>query len=582
MRLIDIVTGPWAITPEMLVEIQNIYCIHLRGPKISESYVKAVEEKNGQPLENKQLPYEVNTQGVAVINAIGVIGKRMNLMTRISGGVSTEMLGKDILQALDDPNVKSIILNVDSPGGTVDGTQELANMIYDNRDRKPIVTFSDGMIASAAYWIASATDKVFISGDTNFIGSIGVVARHVDVSKLEEKAGIKTTEITAGKYKRISSEYEPLSKDGQADIQSKVDYIYSVMVTDIAKFRGVPVETVLKDMADGKIFIGNQAIDADLVDGKMSMVSLIEMMGKTPARSLFTAMKDEFTAGPNLSHDSKLASREPSWANVDKTKLPRSAFAGQGDAGKKSTWSYPHHFVQNGKVGPDGVYVSGTMYLHRGGLNAAWSAAQGARSGKKASPDIIAHIRRHRDAIGEGKKENAIKQDLQDGGIPSAQIKTINYKNKENGMDMNELTLEMLADERPDLVKEIQSGAEVKKMIATAVSKAEKDRDATIGKMITDATTGILANAKKEAMEALTAEDIQKHPKFHEAAKAYVGNIGADKLEEFPQVIKAAKDAAAVSTEFMNKIIASLGSATHTPKNGGDKADVTGLFKKAR
>ena len=582
MRLIDIVTGPWAITPEMLVEIQNIYCIHLRGPKISESYVKAVEEKNGQPLENKQLPYEVNTQGVAVINAIGVIGKRMNLMTRISGGVSTEMLGKDILQALDDPNVKSIILNVDSPGGTVDGTQELANMIYDNRDRKPIVTFSDGMIASAAYWIASATDKVFISGDTNFIGSIGVVARHVDVSKLEEKAGIKTTEITAGKYKRISSEYEPLSKDGQADIQSKVDYIYSVMVTDIAKFRGVPVETVLKDMADGKIFIGNQAIDADLVDGKMSMVSLIEMMGKTPARSLFTAMKDEFTAGPNLSHDSKLASREPSWANVDKTKLPRSAFAGQGDAGKKSTWSYPHHFVQNGKVGPDGVYVSGTMYLHRGGLNAAWSAAQGARSGKKASPDIIAHIRRHRDAVGEGKKENAIKQDLQDGGIPSAQIKTINYKNKENGMDMNELTLEMLADERPDLVKEIQSGAEVKKMIATAVSKAEKDRDATIGKMITDATTGILANAKKEAMEALTAEDIQKHPKFHEAAKAYVGNIGADKLEEFPQVIKAAKDAAAVSTEFMNKIIASLGSATHTPKNGGDKADVTGLFKKAR
>ena len=582
MRLIDIVTGPWAITPEMLVEIQNIYCIHLRGPKISESYVKAVEEKNGQPLENKQLPYEVNTQGVAVINAIGVIGKRMNLMTRISGGVSTEMLGKDILQALDDPNVKSIILNVDSPGGTVDGTQELANMIYDNRDRKPIVTFSDGMIASAAYWIASATDKVFISGDTNFIGSIGVVARHVDVSKLEEKAGIKTTEITAGKYKRISSEYEPLSKDGQADIQSKVDYIYSVMVTDIAKFRGVPVETVLKDMADGKIFIGNQAIDADLVDGKMSMVSLIEMMGKTPARSLFTAMKDEFTAGPNLSHDSKLASREPSWANVDKTKLPRSAFAGQGDAGKKSTWSYPHHFVQNGKVGPDGVYVSGTMYLHRGGLNAAWSAAQGARSGKKASPDIIAHIRRHRDAVGEGKKKNAIKQDLQDGGIPSAQIKTINHKNKENEMDINELTLEMLADERPDLVKEIQSGAEVKKMIATAVSKAEKDRDATIGKMITDATTGILANAKKETMEALTAEDIQKHPKFHEAAKAYVGNIGADKLEEFPQVIKAAKDAAAVSTEFMNKIIASLGSATHTPKNGGDKADVTGLFKKAR
>ena len=103
-----------------------------------------------------------------------------------------------------------------------------------------------------------------------------------------------------------------------------------------------------------------------------------------------------------LTHNNTLADDEPSWGSVDKTKLPRNAFADQGEEGKKSTWGYPHHWVKNGG-NPDesGVYTTGDMFLHEGGINAAWGAAQGARSGQKASQSVIDHLQSHRKALGK-------------------------------------------------------------------------------------------------------------------------------------------------------------------------------------
>jgi len=104
-----------------------------------------------------------------------------------------------------------------------------------------------------------------------------------------------------------------------------------------------------------------------------------------------------------FTHNSKFASDEPPWSEVDKTALPRAAFADQGEAGKKSTWKYPHHWIKGGtKKDDDGIWMDGTMYLHRGGLKAAWAAAQGARSGQKASQTVINHLQRHRNTVGMG------------------------------------------------------------------------------------------------------------------------------------------------------------------------------------
>ena len=271
MLVIDVLNSPWAIVPDKLHEIQAIYATHLRGEKID---IKGIEAKLGQPLQNKEQGYEV-IDGVAVIPVDGVVSKRMNLFSQISGGASTELIGRDIRAALADPAVHSLLLQVDSPGGTVDGTQELAQLIHGARGQKPIVTYVDGMMASAAYWIGSAADMVFIGSDTAQVGSIGVVASHTDYSRREEMLGMKTTEIFAGKYKRIASSHKPLSEDGQQYIQDMVDYLYSVFVGDVAKQRGTDTETVLQDMADGRVFTGQQAVSAGLVDGVATMNSLI-------------------------------------------------------------------------------------------------------------------------------------------------------------------------------------------------------------------------------------------------------------------------------------------------------------------
>jgi signal peptide peptidase SppA len=281
MKILDILTSPWAIQPEKLLEIQAIYATHLRG----EMDIEAVEKRLGQPLANHRQAY-VNRDGVAVIALHGVVAKRMNLFTQISGGVSTELAAGDIAAALADPAVHSIILHIDSPGGTADGTQALARTVMAARDSgKQIVTYADGVMASAAYWIGSAAERAYIADGTTQVGSIGVVASHTDVSGMQEKAGVKTTEIYAGKYKRVASSYAPLSKEGKQTIQDQVDYLYAVFVDDVAAQRGVSEKTVLQNMADGRVFIGQQAIDAGLVDGVSTIEALVAELNRNRNRN---------------------------------------------------------------------------------------------------------------------------------------------------------------------------------------------------------------------------------------------------------------------------------------------------------
>lgn len=285
-KVLDALTEPWLIVPAKLVEIISIYNRRLKQENVDlealKAQVGAKEDEQGFTIEN----------GVAVMPLQGIIGKRMNLFIQFSGGTSTQLFERDFKKAFADPVVKSILLLVDSPGGSVDGVQELANLIYENRGKKPVIAFTDGMMASAAYWISSAVDKIFISGDTTQVGSIGVVAAHVDISKAEERMGVKTTEIVAGKYKRIASRYAPLTEEGKASIQEAVDHIYSVFVNDVARNRGVSEDKALS-MADGKVFMGKQAIEAGLADGVSVLSSLIDRFGRLTSSQMIRSMVKE-------------------------------------------------------------------------------------------------------------------------------------------------------------------------------------------------------------------------------------------------------------------------------------------------
>ena len=276
--LLDLLNAPWALEPSKLLELQGIYATHLRGEKID---VEAIEARMGRPLANEQQAYTVQAGGVAVLPIEGVIAPKANLFVRVSGGASAQMLARQVESAMADSRVRALLLQIDSPGGSVLGTPELAQAIYEMAAEKPIVAVSDGTMASAAYWIGSAANAVYITGPTVNVGSIGVVATH-DYSPRRD--GGQTVEITAGRYKRMASDSRPLDAEGQAYLQEKVDYLYGVFVDAVARNRGTDAASVIERMADGRVFIGQQAINAGLVDGVSTMDALIEQMAADPGR----------------------------------------------------------------------------------------------------------------------------------------------------------------------------------------------------------------------------------------------------------------------------------------------------------
>lgn len=252
---------PWAILPERLETILDVLDLHAAAgrPLTPEE----IEARVGSP---PPAPAVRNVEAVAVIPIMGVMAHRMNLMTAMSGGTSTDVLAQQFRTAQKDPDVKSILLDVDSPGGSVFGMQELADEIYAARGRKPVVAIANATAASAAYWIASQADQ-FVMTPSGMVGSIGVIATHVDRSKQADMLGVKHTFITAGKYKGEGADVEPLSDPARADMQSKVDAYYAAFVRAVARGRGVSAATVREGMGEGRTVTAKEAVAAGMVDG---------------------------------------------------------------------------------------------------------------------------------------------------------------------------------------------------------------------------------------------------------------------------------------------------------------------------
>lgn len=264
---------PYAIVPAVLQEMLSTR--------------ERIDASKAAPRPEKADAQMDFSGGVAIVPITGILTKRPTIWGRIFQETVTGGVEADLRTALDLPAVKAVILAIDSPGGGVDGTAELASFIFKARGEKPIVAWTDGTMASAAYWIGSAAGQVFISGDTVQVGSIGVVAAHRDFSGAEARLGVKTTEVVAGRYKRIASSYAPLTEEGRGAIQEAVDYIYSAFVADVARFRGVSEDAVLDRMADGKVFFGKQAIEAGLADGVTTLEALVSRLaaGAVPKTS---------------------------------------------------------------------------------------------------------------------------------------------------------------------------------------------------------------------------------------------------------------------------------------------------------
>lgn len=262
-RIIAALTAmPWAMTEDALR-------LMLAIAERTQYDPAAVEARKAERLA--QTASAGLRDGVAVIPVIGPIARRMNMFSDVSGGTSLDLLARDFVTALDNNQVRAIVLNIDSPGGEANGVSEFANMVYSARGRKPIYAYVGGMGASAAYWIASAAEKIVID-DTAMLGSIGVIAA-VPTSEEDD-------EVTFVSSQSPNKRPDPKTEEGAASIQSMIDSLAQVFVESIARNRGVSAETVLTSFGQGGMFVGKDAVKARLADSVGSFEGVLTQLAQ--------------------------------------------------------------------------------------------------------------------------------------------------------------------------------------------------------------------------------------------------------------------------------------------------------------
>lgn len=208
-------------------------------------------------------PRLADERGVAVLPIHGTLVQRTGGLDALSGLTSYQSIARRLDAALNDESVRGIVLDIDSPGGEAAGVFDLADHIHAASKRKPVWAVANDAAFSAAYALASASQRLFLTR-TAGVGSIGVIALHVDQSQRDTKAGLTYTPIHAGARKNDGSPHEPLTAEARAAIQTEVDRLYELFVLTVSDQRGIPIETVRE--SEAALYFGQDAIDAGFAD----------------------------------------------------------------------------------------------------------------------------------------------------------------------------------------------------------------------------------------------------------------------------------------------------------------------------
>ena len=263
---------PWAMDRRKLDQIAAFLSLKAQGLDVPEDVraeIAADRRAAAQPSA---------ARGVAVIPVFGSISYRANLFDEFSGGTSIQQLTAAFRQAVNDSEVGTIVLQIDSPGGVVSGVPELADEIFAARGQKKIIAVADTMAASAAYWLMSAATEAVVS-PSGGVGSVGVYALHVDQSVAMEMAGLKATFISAGPHKTEGNSFKPLGDKALAAIQADIDTFYDMFLKAAAKGRGVSLAEVKANFGGGRMLLAKKAKAAGMVDRIDTLANVLSKLG---------------------------------------------------------------------------------------------------------------------------------------------------------------------------------------------------------------------------------------------------------------------------------------------------------------
>lgn len=248
--------------------------------------LKTVATIEPQTSTTSGTPRLLSKQGdIAIINVHGRLTNTEAWYSELMGDSTYPAIREALVHAAQDPSVKAIALDIKSGGGMVSGVQDTADLVSRiDTSVKPVYSYSDGTIASAAYWLGCSARSLEI-GATTDIGSLGVLAVHQENSRMMEDAGVKTTIIRSGRFKALGHSAEPLSDEGKQVIQAQVDQLNTMFVEHVAQARKTTTTLVEQNMGQGRMFIGKAGVDVGLADGISSFDAFMSKITQGIAKS---------------------------------------------------------------------------------------------------------------------------------------------------------------------------------------------------------------------------------------------------------------------------------------------------------
>jgi signal peptide peptidase SppA len=306
---------PWAITPTMMAIIAEVLCRHVAGEDPDDEAIHHAQLLALARQERQVAAPEGS--GVAVLPMHGVITPRMNLMSDVSGGTTFESLTNDLVTAADNPRVKAIVLDIDSPGGSVAGATEFASVVRKVRTQKPVVAQASHGMNSAAYWTGSNATEIVASPSAS-VGGIGVFAAHDDLSKAYEKRGLKRNFVSAGKYKLEGNDTAALDDEARSAMQAKVDHHYGVFVHDVALGRGIDAAKVRAGFGEGRSLTAPEALAAGMVDRIATLSETVARLAgnPTPTFSTHAAHRDTSQEPSEATDQDRAAAAMRQWRSA--------------------------------------------------------------------------------------------------------------------------------------------------------------------------------------------------------------------------------------------------------------------------
>lgn len=249
---------PLLIHPRKLEVILSVV-----GPRMGMVVPETSAQLAQIPPPERVMRTDLQVPNIAVISILGTLVRRTGAMDAASGLTSYASISAQINAAINDPNVDAVLLDIDSPGGEAGGAFDLADEIVSARSTKPIWAVANDDAFSAAYAIACSAERIYLTR-TGGVGSIGVIALHVDQTQRDALDGYRYTAIYAGDRKNDLSPHLPLSNEASTALQTEVDRLYEMFVTTVATNRGLDTQAV-RDTQAGLFYAGD-AIEAGFAD----------------------------------------------------------------------------------------------------------------------------------------------------------------------------------------------------------------------------------------------------------------------------------------------------------------------------